>query len=322
MATLAARNHDSSLHLNPQLFVYATAAPVLIGFTAATALWGVACAQSLVYFKKQKDGARIKRIVTTLLLLELVHFALTVHGTYYTLINCRMSPSRLKKTIWSLLAQTLPAALIVVVVRYVWIMRLWALSRSRARTVIAMIMIALALIEAILTILWMVAGLAAIVRGETVPRSRLNAMALFLVRLFNDVSVAVSFCYCLNKSKNGFQETDNVIAKLVWYGLGIGFFTSLGSVFLIIILHVWPQTTWFLAGYVVLTRAYVNSLLAMLNWRRQPIDALKKSVAEGIELSTVGWVQTVLSLGGSPDTACASAETCTVSVPESSRGHS
>lgn len=31
-------------------------------------------------------------------------------------------------------------------------------------------------------------------------------MALFLVRLFNDVSVAVSFCYCLNKSKNGFQE--------------------------------------------------------------------------------------------------------------------
>lgn len=66
----------------------------------------------------------------------------------------------------------------------------------------------------------------------------------------------------------------------------------------------------------------LNYLFLRLNWRRQPTNFTRESDVEGIEISTTHWAQTVLSLGGSPDAACASDETKMVRAPESSRRHS
>ncbi|KZP29843.1 hypothetical protein FIBSPDRAFT_1038560 [Athelia psychrophila] len=290
MEYLVTRDWDDTLHVTPQQLVYATAAPIFLGFTTATALWGVACAQGVMYFKRdgRQDGPRIKAVVVILLLLELFHFTVTAHATYESLIIFRMNYLNLNDPTWSLLAQAVPSALIVLIVRYVWTMRVWALSKSWVRNIIAIAMILLSFGEAGLTVGWMSAEFTAPYWGE-IYSARWGVLAVFFLRAFNDLSAASLFCCYLNRSKNGFEETDSIIRKLIRYGLGAGLFTSLGSIALVIVLALLPRQAWFMSVYLTCTRVYVISLLAMLHWRRAPSKFTKEPAEEGIELSTMRW---------------------------------
>jgi len=118
-------------------------------------------------------------------------------------------------------------------------------------------------------------------------------VACLTLKSFNDLSAAGLLCYHLQRSKTGLRQTDNLIRKMMEYGLRAGLLNCTGSVALVATLIFIPTKWIYLGVYVAFSRLYANSLLTMLNWRRsQKGLELSDSTAsdpEDIELSSGHW---------------------------------
>jgi hypothetical protein len=92
-----------------------------------------------------------------------------------------------------------------------------------------------------------------------------------------DSTLAVAVIYYLRRSRGEFESTNSRISKLVFWTLGTGAITSVCSLAALISYALFPHKLYFLAIEFLLTKLYMNSLLAMLNARR--------SIREGTDIS-------------------------------------
>jgi len=112
---------------------------------------------------------------------------------------------------------------------------------------------------------------------------------------FNDISLTTLLCYHLQRAKNGLRETDGMIQTMMGYGLRAGVLSCIGSIVLVLLIIILPTKPYYVGVHVITARVYVNSLLAMLNWRIQKKTELNSlqdtdlSKSEAMELSTVHW---------------------------------
>jgi len=83
-----------------------------------------------------------------------------------------------------------------------------------------------------------------------------------------DSTLAATTIYYLRDSRGEFEATNNRIAKLVFWTLSTGVITSVCSLGALIAYALFPHKLYFLAIEFLLTKLYINSLLAMLNARR------------------------------------------------------
>ncbi|KZP08865.1 hypothetical protein FIBSPDRAFT_964408 [Athelia psychrophila] len=241
-----------------------------------------------MYFKRHsEDGGVVKSIVAGILLLEALHFALLAHGAYFYLITCRTNYEDLFKPIWSLLIQSFPSTFIIVIVRYVFIARVWTLSQSPGKRIICIGMSVLAISEAGLTLTWTIAAFYKPFWGKA-GGVVWPSMITFIIRAINDICLTSQFCVHLLRSKNGFVKTDKIIRTMIFHGLGSGFFACCGSICLILVLAILPHSAWYICVYIICTRVYANSLLGMLNSRRLPqSDQTTQSESKEMELTTL-----------------------------------
>jgi len=281
--------------------------PLFIAFIISSALFGLTCAQTGLYFRRYSgDSTRLKSIVITLLFLESCNITLVIYGIFvYTIID-RGDISCLNGILWSMLFQVVPANLVVTLVQYVWIIRIWTLSRSPRRTQITAAMLSSVLIEAVISIAWVVAAHTSTHWGQ-VQAVKWASVASFILRTFNDVVLTTLLCYHLQRSKNGLQETDNMIQKMMGYGLRAGGLNCMGSIALMVLVITLPTKPYYVGVHVISARIYANSLLAMLNWRHQKklepkvLDAAELSSEAAMELSTTHWGFTMASQLTIPD---------------------
>jgi len=291
-------NSDWDYTLNvksPNQLLSEAIGPLFVGFNISAALFGVICAQACLYFKRYSQDGTLKAIVVTLLLLETLNIALVAHGLFVCAISNHGSFRCFSHTVWSLVIQLIPSILIVAIVQYVWIMRIRTLSRSKRRSQVAIVMLSLVFIQMGMSI-----TLAAIAYKSrklgVIQSERWPVVASFILRTFNDISLTGLLCYHLQRYKNGLRATDSIIHKLMGYGLRAGLFNCMGSIATMILLVVMPKRLVYAGVYLVFSRMYTNSLLAMLNWRRSPPEAdLEGSERELVELSTVDWGPSISS---------------------------
>ncbi|PBK85867.1 hypothetical protein ARMGADRAFT_1017656 [Armillaria gallica] len=78
-------------------------------------------------------------------------------------------------------------------------------------------------------------------------------------------------CYYLHKCReaSAFSSTSAIILGLMRVIVISGSATSACSLLTLITFHVWPNSLMFLGIDFVLPKIYINSLLAMLNWRKR-----------------------------------------------------
>jgi len=243
--------------------------PLFIAFIISSALFGVTCAQACLYFRRYtQDSTRLKSIVITLLFLESCNIAFVTYGMFvYTIID-RGDINCLTGILWSMLFQVVPANLVVTLVQYVWIIRIWTVSRSPRRTQITAAMLSSVLIEAVISIAWVVAAHTSTHWGQ-VQGVMWASVASFILRTFNDIVLTTLLCYHLQRSKNGLQETDSMIQTMIGYGLRAGVLNCMGSISLMVLVVTLPTKPYYVGVHVISARIYANSLLVMLNWRRQ-----------------------------------------------------
>ncbi|KAJ7067516.1 hypothetical protein C8F01DRAFT_1247882 [Mycena amicta] len=93
-----------------------------------------------------------------------------------------------------------------------------------------------------------------------------NLQAAFA--LAADLLITIGLCWRLNSGRTGMQSTNRVINFLVMTAVNRGVFTMCFATLDIILFCVKPGTFYFMIGFLISDKLYMNSLLAILNTRQ------------------------------------------------------
>jgi len=242
-----------------------------IGMVASTLLFGVSNLQTYIYYiQYPRDWIVYKVSVGTLWVLDAFNLALTIHAMYYYLILHFQNVDALVHVVWSFKLQTIMNVPIIVMVQSLYALRLWRLNYRRDW--IPRLMPLTVLIGTVIgTVL-------AVRTCQLKFFTELPSMAWITYAAFGsavavDSILAATTVYYLRRSRGEFEATNSRIAKLVFWTLSTGIITSVCSLIALITYALFPHKLYFLAIEFLLTKLYMNSLLAMLNAR--------KSIREG-----------------------------------------
>ncbi|PBK81094.1 hypothetical protein ARMGADRAFT_1068696 [Armillaria gallica] len=280
-----------------------TAAPSLhdtfgalfVGAIVATMLFGITNVQTLIYYKRYPNDWSLFRYSVALLWgLDALHVALSTHALYYYLIDMYGNlPGALGNNTWSMKLQLAVNVSIIVYVQGLYAMRLWKLGRNFHKILpwfvvqefvrnctLVLSHAANANVTVVTYDIYITPNLADI---SIVKKS---IYTFFSTIAITDFIVALMMCYYLHKSRGDtmFSSTAAVILRLTRLILVSGLATSACSLLALIAYIVWPETLIFLGIDFVLPKLYINSLLAMFNYRRKHVSS--KSIVEHVGNST------------------------------------
>jgi hypothetical protein len=233
---------------------------------ASTLLFGVSNLQAYIYYMQYpRDWIVYKVSVAVLWVLDAFNLFLTVHAMYYYLVLHYSNIDALIHIVWSFKLQTVMNVPIIVMVQGLYALRLWRLNYRRDWTPRLMP----------LTVL-IGTGIGTVLAVRTcqlefftqLPEMAWITYAAFGSAVAVDSVLAAATVYYLRRARGEFDSTNSRIAKLVFWTLSTGVITSVCSLAALIAYALFPHKLFFLAIEFLLTKLYLNSLLAMLNARR------------------------------------------------------
>ncbi|KAF7296209.1 Saposin B-type domain-containing protein [Mycena chlorophos] len=87
-----------------------------------------------------------------------------------------------------------------------------------------------------------------------------------------DLLITFGLCWRLNKGRTGMQSSNRIINFLVLTAINRGVFTMIFAIVEIILFLTKPGTFYFMIGFLISDKLYMNSLLAILNTRKYAND--------------------------------------------------
>ncbi|PBK63015.1 hypothetical protein ARMSODRAFT_1024311 [Armillaria solidipes] len=301
-----------------------TLGALYIGATLAAILFGITNLQVLIYYKKYSNDWWLYRyshcfglsvifrpIITTTLgrVLDALHVALGTHALYFYLIDMfGNATGALEKNEWSMNLQLSLNDVIIVYVQGLYAIRLWKLGRHFHKFLPWFVFLAVAaslgnIMALILSISLILSRLGSAtfmiyeiyIIGNLISVSTITVRsiyALFSTIAVADFIIAFMMCYYLHKSRGDklFSSTSAIVLRLMRLVLVSGLATSACSLLALIAYIVWPKSLIFLGIDFILPKLYVNSLLAMFNYRR------KHSSKTPTQESVGPWVPAVLQI--------------------------
>ncbi|KAJ6494053.1 hypothetical protein C8R47DRAFT_1118208 [Mycena vitilis] len=272
-----------------------TLGALLIGGLAATALWGITCVQTFTFFMSgNKDRAFQKALVVFLFVLDTFDTVLNGHILYFYLVTNYVAPQAVAIPVWSLLVHVAATSVSNFIVRSAFTRRVYRLSNGNIPGTLWI---------ASLSILDLCCGLIITAKAFSLTSffgltngsvSRLMYLN-FAAGTSSDLSVALALCYLLRGSRTGFQRTDSLITVLMMYAVNTGLIVALDATAGMLTFVFMPNNFIFVAFYLLLSKLYLNSYLAVLNVRqglREKLDEPKSIHLSRIQ-TTVRWRNTV-----------------------------
>jgi len=248
-----------------------TLGAAFLGMVVSTLLFGVSNLQVYIYYMQYpRDWIVYTVSVAVLWMLDAFNLALTIHAMYYYLVIHFHNPDALFHIVWSFKLQTIMNVPIIVMVQGLYALRLWKLNYRRdwIPRLMPLTVVIATVIGTILAV-----RTCQIELFTELPSIAWAAYAAFGSAVAVDSALAAAIVYYLRRSRGEFEATNNRIAKLVFWTLSTGVITSVCSLAGLIAYALFPYKFYFLAIEFLLTKLYMNSLLAMLNAR--------KSIREG-----------------------------------------
>ncbi|KAJ7202061.1 hypothetical protein GGX14DRAFT_654667 [Mycena pura] len=264
MATTASPGLPAGL---PAFKVDNTLGALLIAGLLATALWGVTCVQTFSFFAGgTADRAWQKTLVAFLWVLDTFDTVLNGHILYFYLVSNYLVPQAILFPVWSVivrnfLCSALPDQWLTYFedscCRYI----------SNGNIPGTLLIVALSLLD-------LTCGLIITVKAFGMQAySDLDSLSKLLFLNFaagtsSDLSVALALCYLLYGSRTGFQRTDSLIRTLMLYTVNTGLLVALDATAGMFAYVFMPHNFIFLGFYLLLSKLYLNSYLAILNARK------------------------------------------------------
>ncbi|OCH85112.1 hypothetical protein OBBRIDRAFT_335908 [Obba rivulosa] len=254
----------------PVFHTGSTLGALLIGVIIQSIFYGNLCALTWKYCRSCKgDPLWLRSLVAFACVMCTFSLITTTHAVYtFTVINFA-SPSALERGLWSRSMLTTVNAIVVVVVRFIFIHRVWKFCRGRGTFTI--VIITLLVITAALSLADLASSIAVTVRlyMQSVTSTDLKAVweLLFGTGIPADFILTILLCTCLHNSRTGLTRTDSVINLLILYSIETGIFPAIIELAGLIAFLLSPRTFIFIPFYVQISNLYLSSLIVSLNRR-------------------------------------------------------
>ncbi|KAN0141832.1 hypothetical protein V8E53_000294 [Lactarius tabidus] len=259
-----------------------------IGLLASTALLGLTAAQTWIYYRNygERDSKLLKYFIAFVTFMDAIHTYLCTYVVYWYLIRNFGNVENLDIVMWALSSQVPVGINVNAVVQLYYAKRVYAVSQSLIFPVIIVVLV----------VVFVALGIFFTERGAV-----LNRLSLFhsltwamctgmIASAVADLLIAVLMCWYLFRKKTGFARTDSIITTLMAYSINSGLVTAILAGTMAITFLVSPSSMIWMAVYWLMSKCYVNSLLAMLNSRdylRDRSAASPSSNVDGVNMSSI-----------------------------------
>ncbi|PIL32247.1 hypothetical protein GSI_05492 [Ganoderma sinense ZZ0214-1] len=245
-----------------------TLGAMLIGTGMSSILAGVFVHQTFRYFRRYpKDHWSSKAAVTILCVLDIVHEALIIHTCYYYMVSHYFQPIILLSGVWSLRFVIPTTGIISMISHMFFARRVIILAGNKC------LFVPVAAISALLILselAFCAVATFAIFRDVTfqrfVDRSSWIISASLGTRVLTDSVISGAMVAMLRRNRTGFKRTDSILDLLISFAINTGLLMSVINLGAMISAVLQPDALIYCAIYIVSSKLYSNSVLAV--WHR------------------------------------------------------
>jgi len=266
-----------------------TLGAAFLGHFATAILYGITSLQAFTYFKQYfRDPPVMRLLVFTLWILDTLHAAMITYSMYFYVVLNFADPSIVERPVWSVWTMIMISNLSNIIVRGIFCHRLWRLGRKSW---------VLPAFVALLSLYIIVDAFYFAVRGlhiDTYLDIEQFSWSLYVGFTFEVVAdfviTGAQYVY-LRQFRTGIRFTDSVVSVLMLYCINTGLLTSVCALLCLITYATLSHMYVYFAFYFVLSKLYVNSVLANLNARAIIVETM---APQGVDRGPFGSGQTPL----------------------------
>ncbi|KAI8976296.1 hypothetical protein BD414DRAFT_524569 [Trametes punicea] len=251
-----------------------TLGAAFLGHFVTSILYGITTLQAFIYYRhNQTDGLMLRRSRCGLRrILDGLHAGLITGAIYWYCITNFTNLQAVQRPIWPIPTMIIISNISNSIVRCIFGYRLWRLSDRNwlFPSVIAFLSVFIFVDAA-----YFAAKLYSIPLYSHVNEISWSLYLGLSVEATVDLIVAITQCLLLRRLETGIQRTDSVIRVLTTYSINTGLLTSLCAIGALISYAAEPRKFIYFAFYFVLSKLYVNSLLATLNARGSLLEGAR-----------------------------------------------
>ncbi|GBE86145.1 hypothetical protein SCP_0900220 [Sparassis crispa] len=249
----------------------------LIGIIFQSVFYGVVSGLALNYFRRYRRDSGVSIWMKLLVLLAwiLCFFSLIVsaHAMYFFVVkNIDDNPMAFSKAPWSVCLLMAVNAVVVVLVRFIFLYRLWRFVKAKGEWNSGWK--ALLLLTVLLTLVDLSGSLAVSIKlfltpdTEELEQIKVMVEVVFAAGVSADIFLVGLLCFSLNSSRTGFESTDSLINTLILYAINSGLLPTIVAGAGLATFLVSPSPLVYMAVYNQIANLYLISLIASLNHRK------------------------------------------------------
>ncbi|KAI0648734.1 hypothetical protein C8Q79DRAFT_468692 [Trametes meyenii] len=258
----------------------------LLGTYFGLMLYGMVIYQVYRYFRMYPNDVGLVKIwVVAILLVETAHTILCWHSCYYYLITNYHRPDILPYSVWSINMLPVITSITVGMSQGFFARRVYLIS-SKYRILVT--------ISIILSIAVLGFSVAATSMGfvlnvyTTFSQFSWLDSAAFATTLVADSLTTTVLVITLKRSRTGITRTNRIVDRLILYAVNTGLLTSISNAVALILSIAQPDNMIYFGVCIVITKLYANSLLAVLNTRRDLAETGSSSTASATVPPPIG----------------------------------
>ncbi|KAI0665488.1 hypothetical protein C8Q78DRAFT_986430, partial [Trametes maxima] len=258
---------DSPLALLPQIpALDNTFGALLIGTFVGLIQYGWTAHQCYRYFRMYPaDTWILKSLVTVVLVLETFHSALCMHICYYYLTTNYFNPLALQKGVWSInVSRQVCGGAVIFASQSFFLRRVYLIGRRfRPLVAVAAVLLLGELGKPALPTPFFNRFIHPTLHNAN--QAWMNSAGVGMAVLA-DTLLTTALIFSLHRSRTGIRRTDSIIDLLIMYAINTGFITNLLSLIFALAM---PNNLIYAGIVIVATKLYANSMMAVLNSRRE-----------------------------------------------------
>ncbi|KAJ7634350.1 hypothetical protein FB45DRAFT_1025298 [Roridomyces roridus] len=239
--------------------------PMLIGQILSAIFYGVTLLQTYLYYDKygRQDHRLLLWLVGLLTFLDSLGMILSIDALWHYFIANFSNPFNILTTSWTWLFPLVLTGLIGSTVQCFYAWRVWRLSHT---FIVPTAVVILATISVVTITIYVALTL---IRGiSAIPKITWLSTTCLACSLGADIIIATSMIFYLYQGAHkGFKKTDHIVRKLMVYTINTGVVTTICNTATVFLGIKYPATYLNTATVFLLSKCYMNSMLAFLNAR-------------------------------------------------------
>ncbi|OCH85835.1 hypothetical protein OBBRIDRAFT_890908 [Obba rivulosa] len=260
--------------------------PYLLGTILSSIIYGITCIQVYIYYRyNQRDSKALKITIGVLWVLDTLHQLFSIIAVYDLAVTNFGNEAALGFPPWSNMASIPPFALVEIIVKMIYVVRIWRSSGKNWYLVTPIII--LSFIEFFAVFIFCIWGLVIDTFEGFAKLGPFSYVGLGCSALA-DVLIAATQVSVLWKMRNGFRRTESIARTLMLYVINTQLLTSVFAILDILTFAFLQGTLIYTLFFNVLAKLLLSCCLAMLNARRELRENMNTGDMLSIPLGTSG----------------------------------